>query len=99
MFEVCSLTASVFFALCKYSTGKGLVTNVNKKAKQNKTNKKKRFNEVLFSACSLSLYGYLRLSPSDCTSLATLLEAVSHNPVITSKLYGLMINIIKMLFK
>jgi len=31
------------FALCKYSSGKGLVTNVN-----NKKEKKERFNEVLF---------------------------------------------------
>lgn len=68
------MTASLFFALCKYSTSKSLVTNVKKE-------EKKRFNEVLFSVCFLSLYGYLRLSLSDCTSLATLLEAVSHTPL------------------
>lgn len=33
VFKVCYLTANVFFALCKYSTGKGLVTNVNKEKK------------------------------------------------------------------
>lgn len=55
VFKVCYLTANVFFALCKYSTGKGLVTNVNKE--------KKWFNEVLFSACFSSLHGYLRWSP------------------------------------
>ncbi len=38
VFEVCSLTASVFFALCKYVLVKGLVTNVNKKTKWNKKN-------------------------------------------------------------
>lgn len=75
------------FALCKYSTS--LVTNVNRK---------KSGSMKYFFQCSLSLYEYLKLFPPGCTSLATLLQAVSHNHV-TLKLYGLMINIIKMLFK
>lgn len=79
------------FALCKYSTSRGLVTNVNR-------GKKQRFSEVLFSVCSLSLYEYLKRSHSDCTSLATLFVAVPHNHVITLNLTGL-INNIKMLFK
>lgn len=33
VFAVCEMTSSVVFALCKYSNGKVLVTNVNKKQK------------------------------------------------------------------
>lgn len=94
VFEVCYLTASVFFALCKYVLVK-VSWLMWTKRKQNKKNGSMKY---FFSACSSSFYGYLRPSLSDCTSLATLLEAVSHNPVIALNLYELMINIIKMLF-
>ena len=65
-----------------------------------KEEKKLWLNEVyLFQRVPLSFYCYLRLSLSDCTALATLLEAISHTlTVIILKLSGLIINIIKMLF-